>query len=201
MSKGRLFRVILCQLYLLGAIGIAISACEGSDGTDDPAAGGGGTDEPPGAEDPCTGEGSCANEGVCDVYECGGPAAAFNHFGCPRVGCDDDGDCPTAEACFVRAYDADCLPSSVTCEEEAGACACATTDDCGGVVQAHCLPTEFYPKSEYCPVDLGCSELNARRDAIATAEAHHQDAGNVDLASDLAGCVVALDPDARAGPS
>jgi len=117
----------------------------------------------PGAEASCEGEGACAEGGLCDVYDCGGAAARFNHFGCPRIPCERDDDCPSDEACFVLAFDRTCEASRTDCyETDDGACTCAGTDDCSGVVDAHCLPTEFYPPAGYCdPSAWSCDELPA----------------------------------------
>ena len=119
-----------------------------------------GGQDPPSAEADCEGEGACAGGALCDVYNCGGRPARFNHFGCARVPCETDEACPVGEACFALAYDRICEPSSTRCFEEDEACVCEATDDCGGSLDAHCLPTEFYPPSDYCRVDaFDCDTL------------------------------------------
>ncbi len=142
--------------------------------------------EPPSAEADCEGAGPCADGGLCDVYDCGGRPARFNHFGCARVGCDSDSDCPSGEACFALAFDRSCEPSETTCFEEDGACVCEADDDCSGILDAHCLPTEFYPTEEYCdPSAWPCMELPSWIEALeAAADAR----AGTPLADDLAAC-------------
>jgi hypothetical protein len=143
------------------------------------------TDDPPGAEEACDGEGACAGEGLCEAYPCGGRPARFNHFGCRRVSCSTDADCPSGEACFTIAYERICEPSSTTCTEEGGACRCEATDDCNGIAEGHCLPTQFYPPSEYCDPSLfSCEDLES------WAAALEQAAGATDesLAAGLRSC-------------
>lgn len=129
-----------------------------------------GQGEPPGAEADCEGEGPCAGDGLCDIYDCGGRPARYNHFGCERVSCELDEDCPSGEACFSLAFDRSCEPSSTVCFEEGDACVCEATEDCDGVLDAHCLPTEFYPPEDYCdPEAWSCEELDAWREALQRA--------------------------------
>ncbi|MGH1342881.1 MAG: hypothetical protein ACRBN8_15065 [Nannocystales bacterium] len=129
-----------------------------------------GQDQPPSAEADCEGDGACAGDELCDVYECGGRPARYNHFGCPRVSCDSDEDCPSGEACFSLAFDRTCEPSSTVCTEAGNTCECESTADCEGVLDAHCLPTEFYPPSDYCnPAVWACDELGAWQDALLRA--------------------------------
>lgn len=129
-----------------------------------------GQGDPPAAEADCEGEGACAGDNLCEVYECGGRPARYNHFGCPRVSCDTDEDCPSGEACFSLAFDLSCEPSSTVCFEENDACVCESTDDCDGILDAHCLPTEFYPPNDDCdPGAWACEELEAWRGALLEA--------------------------------
>ena len=138
----------------------------------------GGQDEPPAAEADCEGEGPCAGDSLCDVYDCGGRPARYNHFGCARVSCDADEDCPSGEACFSLAFDRSCEASSTVCFEEGDACVCEATEDCDGVLDAHCLPTEFYPPADYCdPAAFPCDDLGAWRDALLLAAEEHSDTG------------------------
>ena len=44
--------------------------------------------------------------------------------------------CATAEACFVRAYDADCLSTGIGCEEEDGGCHTLLIEGAAGVAIA-----------------------------------------------------------------
>ncbi|MBV1857902.1 MAG: hypothetical protein KUG77_05775 [Nannocystaceae bacterium] len=135
---------------------------------------GGRQDEPPAAEAACEGEGACGGYNLCDVYDCGGRPARYNHFGCERVPCDADEDCPSGEACFSLAFDRNCEASSTVCFEEGNACVCEASDDCDGVLDAHCLPTEFYPPADYCdPKAWPCDELDAWRDALLRAAQEH----------------------------
>lgn len=74
------------------------------------------------------------------------------------------------EACFALAFDRSCEPSVTTCFEEAGACVCEADDDCDGIRDAHCLPTEFYPPADYCdPSAFGCDALPAWIEALNDA--------------------------------
>ena len=60
------------------------------------------------------------------------------------------------------------------CFEEDGACVCEATADCDGILDAHCLPTEFYPPEAYCDVAArDCGDLGAWSDALARAADHH----------------------------
>lgn len=128
---------------------------------------GDGQEEPPGAEADCEEEGACAEDSLCDVYDCGGRPARYNHFGCERVACELDEDCPSGEACFALAFDRSCEPSSTVCFQEGNACLCEASDDCDGVLDAHCLPTEFYPPADYCdPGAWSCDELGAWRETL-----------------------------------
>lgn len=150
-----------------------MAAEEASTGSD-----GEGQDGPPAAEADCEGVGPCAGDGLCDVYDCGGRPARYNHFGCARVSCDADEDCPSGEACFSLAFDRSCEASSTVCFEEGDACVCEATEDCDGVLDAHCLPTEFYPPADYCdPAAFPCDELGAWRDALQLAAEEHSDTG------------------------
>ena len=145
-------------------------------------------DGPPGAESECEGEGACAEGRLCDVYACGGRPARFNHYGCPRVPCDGDADCPAGEACFVLAFDRSCEPSVTECSEEDGACVCEATDDCDGILDAHCLPTEFYPPEDYCdPAAFGCDALPAW---IAALDAASRARNDTPLSASLSACVL-----------
>ena len=143
-------------------------------------------EEPPAAEADCESEGPCAGDGLCDVYECGGRPARYNHFGCPRVACDLDSDCPSGEACFALAFDKSCEPSQTVCSAQGDACVCDLTADCSGIVDAHCLPTEFYPPSEYCDVSAwSCEALPEWIEALDTAADARAD---TPLAASLADC-------------
>ena len=128
-----------------------------------------GVDAPMGAESRCDDDddGPCAGEKLCDAYSCGGRAARFNHFGCERLACSSDADCPSGEACFTLAFERSCEPSVTTCSAQGDACVCEATDDCDGVLHAHCLPTQFYPPEQYCDPSLfSCEELPAWADAL-----------------------------------
>lgn len=123
---------------------------------------------------------------MCDVYECGGRPARFNHFGCARVACDLDSDCPSGEACFALAYDKSCEPSETRCFADGDACVCEATNDCDGVLDAHCLPTEFYPPAEYCDVAAwSCEALPGWIDALTAAA---EDRADTPLAAALDDC-------------
>ncbi len=133
-----------------------------------------GQDEPPAAEADCEGEGACAGDSLCDIYDCGGRPARYNHFGCERVSCDVDEDCPSGEACFSLAFGRSCEASSTVCFQEGNACVCEASDDCEGILDAHCLPTEFYPPSDYCdPGAFPCDELDAWQIALRRAAQEH----------------------------
>lgn len=144
--------------------------------------------DPPSAEADCESDGPCAGEGLCEAYACGGRPARFNHFGCPRVACDADSDCPSGEACFALAFDKSCEPSQTTCFAEGDACVCEATDDCSGIVDAHCLPTEFYPPEDYCDVSVWpCETLPGWIDALETAADARPDTA---LATALTDCAL-----------
>ncbi len=64
----------------------------------------GGDAGPPSAEADSERMGPCGEGGVCDVYDCGGRPARFKHFGCARVACDADDDCPVGEASATAAW-------------------------------------------------------------------------------------------------
>jgi hypothetical protein len=185
---------------LLATVSIMVVACTTTEAPSETGAGGAGGG-PPGAEEPCLSDGSaCAGEGVCEVYACGGPTAVYNHFGCRRRSCGRDADCAAGDACYARAYGADCLPSSVDCSGGDAVCACAVSDDCGGVVDAHCLPVAFYPKSSQCETALPCELLSPRIAALELAESHHAQLGNTALAAELQSCIDALGALLRACP-
>lgn len=185
----------LCMALCL-ALGLALG-CGDSDG--DPVAEGPGatgtsdesgsssTGEPVPAE---CGDGfddqGCA---VCDIFACGGKTAVFNHFGCPRTECASDADCASSEACYVRAFGASCLSSFESCTMADGVCECTGNDDCGGIVQAHCLPTGFYPTQEYCDLaQFECGAMPGWIDALNEAWNVHTEAGNDQVAQRIDDC-------------
>jgi hypothetical protein len=152
---------------------------------DDGAAGGG---EPMGCEGPL-GEGACADVTVCDVYTCGGKAAPFNHFGCPRTACGDDDDCPSTERCFAVVLETACRPAVGSCGDLDGVCGCEGADACEGNVEAHCLPTEFYPAAEDCDVgDLDCGDLDDRLAALDQARTAFELGGSAQLVDEVSTC-------------
>jgi hypothetical protein len=176
--------------------GALMVGCDGEDSAPEAETGAMVTEEsgePPSAEDACEGlPGACAGEGVCEAYACGGRAAIYNHFGCPRTTCDGNADCPDGEACFVVVYDTACASSSVECSEIDGACTCASTDDCAGVTRAHCLPTQFYPEDAYCDVAAwDCEGLPAWVEALELAEDSLRGSGRTELADGVGECLVA----------
>jgi hypothetical protein len=153
----------------------------------------GGGGEPMGCEAPL-GEGACASVTICDVFDCGGKTAPFNHFGCPRATCIADADCGGGERCFALALDSSCPAAAGACGEVEGACTCEGADACGAVATANCLPVEFYPAAADCEVaGLTCDELDARAAALDEADAAFQAEGAVQLVAEVAGCRARID--------
>ncbi|MCX4245275.1 hypothetical protein [Paraliomyxa miuraensis] len=178
-------------------------ACEGSASstTQDPSnPTGAGTEAGDEAHEPaseCATAPVCSADALCEVTSCGGKTAAFNHFGCARTTCEADVDCMPTESCYPRAMGASCLPSSETCNEDDGSCGCVVTQDCSGVLGAHCLPTEFYPVDGYCDVGaFTCDTMAEWQAGLRAALAHHEGAGRAELVERLSSCSVTV-ADAR----
>ena len=162
------------------------STGQGADGEEGDSSGGSGEHEP---ETECVAASDCDVEELCEITTCGGKVSAINHFGCARVACQSDAECPQTERCYPRAMGASCLSSQLDCEQSGDSCECATSNDCTGVLTAHCLPAEFYPVETYCDLEVfECGELSAWHEALRFASTHHGQATNDQLAERLSEC-------------
>ncbi len=167
---------------------VATSTGEEGDAADNGDATGNGDSEAMGCEAPL-GADACAALTVCDVFDCGGKAAPYNHFGCPRTACATDDECGADERCFAVALETGCRAETGPCADEAGACVCEGAESCEGVSESHCLPVGFYPATEDCIVDgLDCDALALRRTGLEAALAVHEAAGHTQLAAELTTC-------------
>jgi hypothetical protein len=190
---------LAAALWGVGACDRGDTSADGAD-TDpgepaDGGSGGAGSDgaaadpgEPMNCEAPL-GAGACGELTICDVVDCGGKTAPYNHFGCARIPCDSDSDCAASERCFAVALETACRAEIGACTDEAGTCACAGADSCGGVTDAHCLPTGFYPAADDCLVDaLPCDELEARLGALESVISAFEATERTSLVPQLQAC-------------
>ncbi|MEM6993671.1 MAG: hypothetical protein AAF721_24370 [Myxococcota bacterium] len=187
MDRAARRRVRTVFLWLVGCAGVP--ACERDDASQD-------VDdvmtedqgEPMGCED-ALGSGACASLTICDVFDCGGKAAPYNHFGCARTPCLADSECGSGERCFAVALESGCRAETGACTDQAGTCECAGAESCGGVVEAHCLPVGFYPASEDCQLaDLSCDALQTRLTGLDQASAAFEAVDASQLIGELATC-------------
>ncbi len=140
-------------------------------------------------ESSCAEEPACDVESLCEATVCGGKVSSINHFGCARTTCQSDADCPDVERCYPRAMGASCLSSAFDCEPTEQGCQCAATNDCNGVLEAHCLPAEFYPVEGYCDLTaFECPDLQSWHESLRFASFSHDQAGRVQLAERLSSC-------------
>lgn len=162
---------------------------------------GGGANGEPAECDVAAGEGACAELDVCDVFDCGGKTAPFNHYGCPRVPCSADADCGEGERCFAVALDTGCR-AAPTCAAVGDSCECGMGElACAGTNEAHCLPVGFYPESGDCEVEaLACEELAARAEAVETARQLREAANEGELVDALVACATRIESAQRECP-
>jgi len=135
------------------------------------------------------GAGACAEQTICDVYECGGKTSLYNHDGCARAECTTDAQCGEGWHCYPLVLGGACIEGELACSGDTS-CECSPLEACSGNLRAHCLPESVYPVAQDCmPLLIGCADelLPWHAAMIATRDAFVAD-GYTELADELTAC-------------